>query len=319
QKYKLEGKLMKNDLSNLMGRLQELDDNNIFYIWKYGKPITYLFVMERDIGIWKYYNVDGCVTPKTLKKIVALSNSMIDSMVSFEKKRGRPVQLKDVEISFVGDFIPHMISKMNPNVANRIPKRDKGDNISDYLTLLRETLNKMEDYEGLKEDLLFHKRLPNNLADKLKQEKGKKSEMNTEQLTNDLVPKNDDLVGSKITKTRKRSPSIKDSIQPKHMSFADLNPFDNCNKFLKFYRECIRMYNNNARFYPAQSERSTSAQILDMLIQSGKGGDIDFLRSWIRHYINSYLQGNNVYKEDKTSLSSFKKTFKSYEDKHFRA
>ena len=79
------------------------------------------------------------------------------------------------------------------------------------------------------------------------------------------------------------------------------------------------MYNNDAKFYSAESERDVATQIMDLLIEYGKNGDLDFLKSWIRYYIGSYLQGNNVYKQEKTSLLSFKKTFKSYEGKYFRA
>ena len=319
-KYGVDKKPVANDVSNLMGRLQELDDKNIFYIWRYGKPYTYMFVMERDIGVWQYFNLYGCVTPKTVNKVVALSNSMIDTMICFEKTRGRPVKLSDVESSFVGDFIPQMIGKMNKKTADKLPLWNKTQAIADYLTELRTALGKLDEYDGLEEDPLFLERLPIHLKTRI-DNNGKKMEskkMDTNQLSQDLVPKDENLTKEPRQK-KKRIISSKESIKPDRTSFKSIDPFANCNHFMKYYREVISLYNKNARFYPADSERTPATQIMDLLIQSGKSGDMEFLRSWIRYYIGSYLQGNNVYKQEKTSLVNFKKTFSSYEGKYFKA
>jgi hypothetical protein len=322
-KYGADNKPMANDLSNLMGRLQELDDNNIFYIWKFNKPFTYMFVMERDIGVWKYFNPIACVTPRTLKKIVGLSNNMIDSMMKFEKTKGRKTYLKEVEKSFVNEFLLSIIEKMNPEVSVKIPRWSEGENISEYLTKLRDLLNLMDDSEGLEHDDLFIKRLPKHLQEKIEcnvdenQEKESKA-MNTIELSNQLIPKNDNLMREKKTRVHKQKFSSTDALAPKKITFTALDPFSNCNNFIRYYKEVIKTYNSDAKFYPPDTERVSATKIMDLLVQNGKSDDSDFLSSWIRYYIQSYLQGNNVYKKERTSLENFQKTFQTYEGKYFR-
>jgi hypothetical protein len=320
-KYGVESKPVKNDLSNLMARLKELDDYNIFYIWRYGKPFTYMFVMERDIGVWKYFNNGACVHPKTLNKIVSCFSGMVNCIVKFEKTRGRPVELKNIEISFVKDFIPHIMSKMDKNVVAKLPKWDQNQSITDYLMSLKETIKPLYDYEGLEEDPSFLKHLPRHLVAKIesKAKNKKENKMNIAQLSRDLIPEDESLIKDKKYRAKRSKPNPKDSLHPEKTTFQMVDPFLNCNQLLKYYREVIRLYNKNAKFYPPDSERVPATQIMDLLIENGKNGDKDFLRSWIRYYIGSYLQGNNVYKPEKTSLSSFKKTFRTYEGKYFRA
>jgi len=321
-KYGLEGKPMKTDLSNLMGRLQELEDNNIFYMWKYGKPFSYMFIMERDIGAWRYFNPTACVPPKTLSKIIVGFNGMVDTMARFEKNISRPLKLKSIEASFINELIPHIVSKMDKKVADKLPVFDEEQTVAAYLTDLRGTLEQFGEYDGLEERSDFLKRLPRHLAekieDKLKKAKGKKK-MNVAQLSRDLVPSDENLVKEPKTSKKTAKPTSTKSLNPEKTTFKSLDPFSNCNHLMKYYREVIRLYNNNAKFYPTDAERTPATQIMDLLIQHGKEGDTDFLRSWIRYYIGSYLQGGNVYKPEKTSLSNFKKTFKAYEGKYFRA
>ena len=320
EKYGILGKSMANDLSNLMGRLNELDTNNIFYIWRYGKPYSYMFIMERDIGLWKYFNPNAVLTPKTLKKVIAGFSGMVDTMVKFEKLQNRPVELSKVEASFVEDLIPHLMSKMAEDVAKKLPQWDKQKAIVDYLTELKDALNKTKKYEGLDEDQTFHQRLPRHLVAKIdaKPQPQKEEKMDFAALSKSLVPDNEDLVSSSKTKIRRTKISC-GSPEPKRTTFQSVDPFANCNQLMQYYRESIRLYNKSAKFYSFETERKTATQVIDLLIQNGKNGDIDFLRSWINYYIGSYLQGSNVYKPDKTSLSSFKKTFQTYEGKYFRA
>jgi len=322
-KYGAENKPVANDLSNLMGRLQELDDNNIYYIWKFNKPFNYMFVMERDVGAWKYFNSLGCVTPRTLKKIIGLSNSMIDAMLKFEKAKGRQTSLKEIEISFVNEFLLSIIGKMNVDVAKKIPKWVEGEKISEYLTKLRDLLNLMDENEGLEHDELFIKRLPKHLQEKIQSkidEEQEESEiMNIAELSSQLIPKNENLLREKKVRVSKTKVSSTAILAPKQETFSEsLDPFSNCNNFIRYYNSIIRSYNVEAKFYPPDTERDSATKVMDMLIQNGKAADIDFLRSWIRHYIQSYLQGNNVYKKERTSISNFQKTFKTYEGKYFR-
>jgi len=322
-KYGAENKSMASDLSNLMGRLQELDDNNIYYIWKFNKPFTYMFVMERDVGVWKYFNASACVTPRTLKKIVGLSNNMIDSMLKFEKAKGRQTSLKEIEISFVNEFLFSIIGKMNVDVSKKIPRWVEGENISEYLTKLRDLLNLMDDNEGLEHDEQFMKRLPKHLQEKIECKIDKNSEesetMNIAELSSQLIPKNENLLREKKVRVSKSKVVSKDILPPKQSTFNyTFDPFLNCNNFIRYYNEVINSYNGEAKFYPIDTERDSAAKVMDLLIQNGKAEDVDFLRSWIRYYIQSYLQGNNIYKKERTSISNFQKTFKSYEGKYFR-
>jgi hypothetical protein len=148
--------------------------------------------------------------------------------------------------------------------------------------------------------------------------------MDTQQLTKDLVPLDENIVKKSTPKTKdpkekkEKKETSSESIKAKRIGFESLDPFNNCNQFMSFYREVIRMYNKDARFYPFDAERIPATQIMDLLIENGKGGDKDFLRSWIRFYINASLQGGNVYKQEKTSLLNFKKTFQAFGSKYFR-
>ena len=71
----------KSDRDYLVKTLGELFENNIFYIWKYRK--RRMFIMERDIGCWKTYNIEGCVAPKSILKITALYSHMLNRMEFF--------------------------------------------------------------------------------------------------------------------------------------------------------------------------------------------------------------------------------------------
>ena len=315
-KYTVEGKDTKKDISNLMKHLKWLDDNNIFHIWRYGSPYTYQFIMERDIGVWKYYNEWGVVTPKTLKKVIKASNGMIDSMVRMGKSRGRIISLKDIELSFVNDFVRNLVGKMNKEVAKDLPLWDGKQTIANYLTELRTELDMLDDYEGLEHHPDFYQRLPKHIREKINDEK--EENMNIAQLSMDLIPKDESVIKNKVIRTRKRKSSPQDSIKAKRTAFKAVDPFANCHQFMKYYRDVISLYNQNARFYPQDSERAYATQIMDMLIEGGKESDKDFLINWIRYYIGSCLQGNNAKKQEKTSLNNFKKTFKAYEGKSFK-
>ena len=309
-KYNIENKSIENDMSNLMGRIQELDDNNIFYVWKFSKPITYMFVIERDIGLWKYFNPKAFVTPKTIKKIIALHKYMIDSMFDFEKKRGRRTKREEIEKSFINEFLNGIIDKTNPSVKNKIKNIEKDEN---YLDNLKHVINQIDDYEGYVQDELFLNRLPYHLQEKINITK-KGENMDFNMLSNALVPQNENLIQEKPIKKKKR----KITYHNNQTTFKDYKPFSNCNDFIKYYREIIKMHNEKANFYPIGSERMIATKIMDALIEKDRSKDTDFLRAWIRYYIQSYLNGNNIMKKEKTSLHSFFKTFDMYNNKYFK-
>ena len=327
QKYRIEKKDIKNDISNLNAKLNDLHDMNIFYMWRYGCPSTLMFVLERNIFLWKYYNPGAYVVPKTLQKIIRSANGMIKTMTKLEASRGRLASLADIERSFMRDFLPSIMVKMSPEISKQFPIWDGGMKLSEYLTILRSQLDKIENkYEGLQNDHLIADRFPTHIRKKIVAEEfnileeetvnkeGDKS-MDMSQLEKDLVPKNENIVREKRSKTFKGL--IDDNrLRPEGISFKSLDPFANCNQFLKFYKEVIRMYNNGARFYSVDVERNLALDVMDMMTLAGRNGNKEFLKSWIRYYITNTLRGNSVYKMEKTSLKSFKETFSEFNGKY---
>lgn len=324
-KYRTEGKNISNDISNLMVRLKDLDKNNIFYFWSYGKPKSYMFVIERDFGVWKDFNPMANVPPKTIKKIMKVHSGMIDTRLALEKKCGRVASLKDVEKSFFGKFLPRMILKMDKKHQSELPIWDGKELLSDYLSNFLSILNKIDDYDLFNEDATFLDRLPSVLSSKIVEKrktnegttKGGKN-MNLEALEADLVPKNENIVIEKRKKSKRKKINHRESMKAKRTSFKGVDPFVSCNNFLRFYREYLRGHDASVKFYPVDNERNVATQVMDLLIKNGKNNDEDFLRSWINHFISTSLRGNNIRKKEKTSLLSFKKTFSSYSEKYFR-
>ena len=55
-----------------------------------------------------------------------------------------------------------------------------------------------------------------------------------------------------------------------------------------------------------------AGEVLDTMMKNGKSDNIKFLKAWIRYYYINGLKGNNIYKEDMTSIKAFLKTFETY-------
>jgi len=130
-----------------------------------------------------------------------------------------------------------------------------------------------------------------------------------------LVPQNENIVREKRAKNLKGLVD-ENRLKPEGQSFKSLDPFSNCNQFLKFYREVVRMYNNSAKFYAFDVERNLALEVMDVMTENGRGGNKEFLKSWIRYYITNTLRGNSVYKMEKTSLKSFKESFSEFNAKY---
>lgn len=138
-------------------------------------------------------------------------------------------------------------------------------------------------------------------------------------LDKELAPQ-DGNIGRKPRKKRApRRKVVQKTHKPEVMKFESVNPFENCNKFIQFYRNMIRMATGtDANFYRIESsEREYAAEVLDTLKLSGKEGDIKYLRSWMRYYANKYLRGSRTDKAAKTSIKHFHNTFKEYSKKGF--
>jgi len=317
-KYTINNKTIINDISNLTSRMQILEDNNIFYIWRYKQPCTYIFIMERDVGCWKYYNSSAFVTPKTLKKIVRAGKCIIDTMVKLEEKRDRISNIQDIEKSF-GYFLNRIIDKMNPSVSSDLSKWVDTANIGSYLIRLSSDLRNIEDFKGQVFSSDFLKHLPESVSkeilnNKVKREKTKENNMNINELESELVPENGNLI--KIRKHRKTKVSSEESPVAISSKFVSVDPFCGPHEFVKFYRSVIRSKNPEVKFYNATLEYIDAEQILDTLTKNGKSGDIKFLKMWIYNYVSTSLK-DNIHKIEKTSLESFMKTFSSFNNSYY--
>jgi len=312
-KYHVDNKEIANDISNLTSRIQTLEDNNVFYIWRYKQPYTYLFILERDVGCWKCYNSFAFVTPKTLNKIVRAGKCIIDTMVKLEGKRQRQVDKEDIEKSF-GNFLNKMIDKMNPSVVSELSRWVDKANIHDYLIRLSADLRAIGDFDGQVISSDFLNRLPDSVRNEIMNKKTKDKAMNMDSLELELVPKNENLV---TKRTRKTKSSPQDALSPVATKFHTVDPFNNSLDFVKFYRSVIKSQNPEAKFYNGSTETPDAQIILDMLIKSGKVGNIKFLKMWILNHFSVHLSGNNIYKPEKTALKEFTKTFSSFNANYY--
>lgn len=321
-KYRVDNKTISNDISNLTSRIQTLEDNNIFYVWRYKQPYTYLFIMERDVGCWKYYNSSAYVTPKTLKKIVRAGKCIIDTMVKLEEKRERGVDQQDIEKSF-GNFLNRMIDKMNPTVASELSRWVDTANIGSYLTRLSADLRPIEDFKGqvFAPDFLDH--LPDPVRNEIlnkkvkveKTEKTKENKMNMGELELELVPQNENI--AKIRKSRRPKVSAEESPTATSTKFVTIDPFNGAYDFVKFYRAVIKSQNPEAKFYSATLESADAEQVLDLLVKNGKNNNLKFLKKWIYNFISTSLRDNNIFKPEKTSLQAFMKTFSTFNGSYY--
>lgn len=312
EKYNIEGKQPKKDYSNLSKALKKLHDNNIFYMWAYKtRPRTQIiFIMERDIGVWKHYNPQAYVPPKTMMKILNCSQGMIDAMVIACGEHEKPLIEKSM-----ASFIQDMLKKMSPSVQEKLPVQGHID-LQKYKENLIKLLGNMNDFEGVAEHDSFPNRLPisveKELAEKRKSNNGAPSKKPATK-TDEIIPQHADL--TKIKQPKKRKPQ-KDPV-PEFVSNKERDPFNNVNDFLQFYQAKIKQRLPNAQFRGHGAERIEAGQILDLLIESNLEGDKEFLSAWISHFMSVHLRGNKSRNPDKTSLKEFKATFNRYYSRHY--
>jgi len=307
-KYRYEERDASKDFGNMSRRISELDDNNIFYTWKCGYPKNYMFILERDIGLWRYYNPNAFVTPKTIRKIIGSTKGMCQSMQKILEESGDNTTIYDIRKSFCM-FVHRMVKKMNPNISDSLEQWEDDKDFKKYLTTLNKELKDLNPYAGLEEDENFYKRLPLDIQLKLSPPPRKKN-VNKE-LENDLVPKDEDLIKKK-KKTRKRIPSK--VAETNFETFKKIDPMENVNSFIRYYRSVVKDQYPNAEFYDFISESNIASLIMDDILESGQ--DKDFLRSWMSFYAETKLKGNNMRNKEKTSLKSLKETYEEYSSRY---
>lgn len=312
------GETTDNDVANIIKRMYELEKLNIFYIWIFKKPTTYIYIMERYIDSWKHYNKNGVLSVKSFKKILSSSKQLIDTMLSLEEKKQRVSTKEEVSESY-GFFINELIEKMNKDMSKSLTRFSKGNEIFSYISTLNGELKTVEKDDKVEYDEEFIRRLPPRLRNKIikshkveKIEKGEK--VNTSFDLSEIIPQNPNLTKiKKDSKKRDIAMNILKSKEPSadEVSFDNDDPFKNPTSFLKFYMALLRMYNSKVKFYSFVSELREATGIMDLLLINNRNNS-KFLKAWIRYYFTNHLTGNNVYKEDKTCLKSFGETFNKY-------
>lgn len=312
-KYAVNSRDMQQDVGNLVKKLNELDDLNIFYIWKAGFPHVYMFFIERDIGIWKAFNDKGVITPKSLLKIIKWDNKIVECMTGMLKNEGQNLTKKEVENSF-GAFINRLIDKMNPKVSPKLSVwKGKGE-LCDYINVLASELRAMDPYEGLEQDSNFINKLPLKIRNKLLP-KTKEKKMDLFDVEADIVPKEANIVSLK--KTRKKKLLKEEEIEGieaevSTYSMQESNPFENCNDLISLYRDMIRANRKNVKFSDFSSNRKDATEVIDLMIENRRNNNKDFLRGWIMYYINTYLSPHLTNDVSKTSMLALKKTFSEF-------
>ena len=308
------------DAGNLIRRLNDIDEMNIFYMWKCGYPHVYMFIMERDIGVWKFYNSSGYVIPRTMKKILASHSAMINAMSSMLKSQNQ--SLSNIEISSsYGQFINRMIEKMNPETSKSIKKWDGVTKLDGYIEELSDTLKKMDQFEGMIETPDFLDKLPPNVSEKLKikpNNKATDSKTVENKIDKAITPEDENIIKIRTPKPIKVDDVTSSTVRAKPSIGTSINPFKNCNEFIKFYRKILNKIHEEISFFQEvnEAERSAANEILDMLILSARENDSEFLKAWISYYSSKYLKGNDSENVYKTSLNAFKKSFAEYNKKY---
>lgn len=313
--------------SNIIKYIKRLQDMNVFYFWKFkGK---YIFIMEREIGCWKFYNEYGVVIPRTLKKILDLSQYMVECMRGFHTIKGAFASDEEsIELS-LGEFINSMIDKMNPSVAGRIKRYDKSVGLSGYVMQTYEELDKMDKYEGLEEHSEFLEKLPRVVGDELASKR--KIGVNAmkkplvSDMENELVPSNPNLGRKKRGRPPKKkdvtavaeTKGEKEGIKAESTGFYEtIDPFKDSKSFVQYYRTYLRSHDNKMVFEPFASDAETAASILDLMLDNSMNNK-QFLDSWLNYYIENALKGERVTKTKHTSLKTFKLTFEKFMPRYF--
>jgi len=313
-----DGADARTDFANLKKRLKELHDGNIFYNWTY-RGIC-MFVMERNIRAWKYYNPKAVMPPRTLKRTVSLLYPMMSRMATFYKTViGVEVDRVKLENS-LGYFVNDMISKMAVSVSDKLPKWKSNTSLFAYVLVLEPLLEKIDDEEGLEEDEGFVYRLPPTVRKKVFEERGIVEEKIMTKLDMEkIIPKNGNLGDKKRRNSSDKAKEIKNKVDPTASIEAQplkyeiaINPFENATKFVKFFQKGIRSFDNKAMLPNIGTETTDAGSIMDRMTDGGRKGDREFLLSWMKWHFQYNLKGQKIYNIKHTCIKKFGETFIDY-------
>jgi len=134
---------------------------------------------------------------------------------------------------------------------------------------------------------------------------------------NDLIPKNPNLIKIRNKKSNAHShnkTSTKQDVPKVELiSWSDekCNPFLNAKEFFGFFKSIVSYYRPIANFCDYGREAVFAATIMDKLIDM-KRDNTDFLKAWIKYYIDNFLKGNKSINSMNTSLNKFGKTLNDF-------
>jgi hypothetical protein len=314
-KYAEGGTNLRSDSGNLDMRIRELHKNNVFYSWKYKG--RFIFVMEREVISWKYYNPNAFLPPKTLKKILHLAQDMMICMGKAIKRDNGKVDLVDMENSF-GWFLRGLIGKLNPIISADIFLWENGKNIVEYCKRLSEKIGTLGDFDGMLMTSDFLLRLPRSVKWKIREEMEKKGMKIDKEMMDALIPANAHItrrrVGIKVKNeavVRQETTSVTST--PVALVYSgDINPLKDPRTFIKYYRMFIETHvNSRAKFEPYAIDTLSSSRILDALIDKSKSNK-EFIDAWMDYFCKNYLKGTKCMKPKYTAMKLFSDTLEDF-------
>lgn len=322
-----DGKKMENDRSNCAKQIVSLHDQNIYYHWKYDK--FYIFIMERELGSWTYYNDYGYVTPCTMKKILVRADDMLHNMPKHVKQSGGVPDHLDIRNSF-GAFMDGMAWKMHPLVAASLPKWKDGNDLEQYLGRLGDKIETLNKFEGLEEDPKFIDKLPALIRNKYisglrkdKMKEDKKKVAKEKALAKELVPKGESSnLAKKPRKPRKKNkkttPVSSDGKPIKQAYTKVLKPFEDSNDLIKYYRAFLQQYSGNARilFGNFACDTAVATELLDLLKERGRDNKA-FLDAWLEYFHDHKLKGGKIYKKESTEMRQLLYSFERFNEIYY--
>lgn len=320
--------------SNLLKRINQLDANNIFYLWSYNKH--YMFVLERDFGIWGVFNDKACVVPHTIAKIAAVCDDMISCMRYQMYDSYGEEKERDVQNSF-GKFMNHMIGKMNPEVASMFPKWDSSVKFKDYMARVLKLAKTMQPYKGLEEADDFYDKIPMDTRRYLiggrarigMYNRGKTMNKNEEpimkkaldkikvELEEELVPSNSNLVEE--AKKRTRKPKVIDDsegLPPVIDGYSvERDVLKNASTLVRHYHAKMREASDgDIILCSIAADSSAAGPVIDSIKEVGlnETGRMIFFNGWIEYYVRNVLKNRKLKDTNKTSIGALHGTFDKY-------
>jgi len=323
------------DISNIIQRLNQLDSDNIFYIWKYKK--CRIFIIEREFLVWKYYNLCATVPPKTIRKILDLSQMLIQQMIRFLQQNNIKYNETDVQLSFAY-FINSMVKRMNPLLISEIEPFFDHYNVFDYINKLKCIINSKDKFEMTQIDGIFFNRLPQCIAESILnnvRKLGGNEIVNkySKQLTSELIPSTPHLVRRKRGMVKKNKKNIVTNtiddeqlfhekhrcpLVPEAKNYSeDYNPFEDSRKMVSYYRSFLRIkIGGKINFMLFENDVTYAAQILDVLSDNNRKDKV-FLNAWLNYFVANYLKGDKKLRRKYTAMKIFLETFNEFSEKHF--